>query len=276
MHVPVDLKNMYKTGRLVPFIGAGASMSVTWSKDGTEQRAPSWREMVNLAIEQMGISPPELLRARGTDLQILEYFKLVNHGVAPLTNQLFARLQPSENALQDSKLHEALAALDQCRVFYTTNYDDFLERAFKLHGRKARVVDIEAHMGSRNTDTEIVKFHGDFNFPSSMVLTESDYEQRLKLQSPLDYRLSSDLLGRGVLFIGYSFSDYNISYLFRLVNEQFQALPETRSGRRAYIVVADPSDFEIRLFQSRNIEILPVSGKSRTEDIVKILQEIRR
>ncbi len=69
---------------------------------------------------------------------------------------------------------------------------------------------------------EIVKFHGDLSNPERMVLSESDYERRLKLAEVEDQRLLSDVLGRAILFfLGYSFRDWNVSYLFRIVNDQF-------------------------------------------------------
>lgn len=273
--IPLDLKQMYRQGRLIPFIGAGVSMGVSWTENGMSRRGPSWGEMVELAVKRLGVSDPRLLRTRGNDLQILEYYKIVNHGVGPLTNWLYANMRPPDQALLSSPVHAALAALSGCSTFYTTNYDDFIERAFALHGRATHRVAIEAHMG-RGHPTEVVKFHGDFNFPESLVLTETDYQHRLKLESPMDFRLRSDLLGRGTLFIGFSFTDHNVAYIFWLVNQLFKELPDTSSGRRAYIVVADPSDFEMRLFRGRNIEIIPVSRKTITEDIVKLLEELRR
>jgi hypothetical protein len=107
-----------------------------------------------------------------------------------------------------------------------------------------------------------------------MVVTESDYERRLRLESPLDLRFRSDVLGRSVLFIGYSFRDANVGYIFRLMNDDLAFLPDSSSGKRAYILVDDPSDFEYRLFQSRNIEVIPISGANREADIVATLGEL--
>src|SRR5262249_3277773 len=118
---------------------------------------------------------------------------------------------------------------------------------------------------------EIVKFHGDLNNPDRMVLSETDYERRLRFAEVEDQRLRSDMLGRAILFIGYSFRDRNVSYLFRLANDQFGALPVTANGRRAYIIVADPSDFEYSLFRDRNIEVIPIVGSRRTQGVVDIL-----
>src|SRR5262249_28683281 len=159
-------------------------------------------------------------RVRGTDMQILEYFKL-KHGdqTAKLTNWLSKLMDPSDDALRDSPIHKELALLTRCRLFYTTNYDDFLERAFSLHGREHEVVVLESQMGGVRRDCEIIKFHGDLNHPDQIVLTESDYERRLSLSTAMDYRLRADLLGRVILFIGYSFRDPNVSYLFRLFTD---------------------------------------------------------
>lgn len=165
-----------------------------------------------------------------------------------------------------------------CNMFYTTNYDNFIERAFSLHGRKYRRVAIEAHMAAANDpDTcEIIKFHGDLENPDEMVLSERDYERRLTLETVMDYRFRADLLGRVVLFIGYRFRDWNVSYLFRLMNEKFHSLPGSSSGRRAYITVSDPSDFEVQLFRARNIEVIPIAGRTQTDEIATLLGEMQR
>src|SRR5579872_480199 len=112
----------------------------------------------------MGYEDPELLRVRGTDLQILEYFKLQHHGqLARLTNWLVTHMQPPDNALRDSSIHRELARMERCTLFYTTNYDLFIERAFQLQGRFCRAVAVEAHMTQQEGYAEIVKFHGDFD-----------------------------------------------------------------------------------------------------------------
>jgi len=187
----------------------------------------------------LGFEDPELLRVRGTDLQILEYFQHQHHGqIAKLTNWLAVNMLPPPDALLTSPIHTALAAMDRCSLFYTTNYDSFIEQSFELHKRPRRVVAVEGHMASQDGCAEIVKFHGDFDNPDRMVLTESDYEERLSFTTAMDLRLWSDLLNRTILFIGYSFRNPNVSYLFRQVNDRFKDLPDSRSGRRAYIIHA--------------------------------------
>lgn len=275
MKAPNELRRLYRQGRLIPFIGAGISRGVTWAKDGSSRSGLLWAEVVDQAAKMLGFVDPALLRFRGTDLQILEYFKHRMAGLAPLTNWLYERMLAPDDALRSSMIHQALASLDLCKVFYTTNWDDFLERALGLNGRLARVIAIESHMAPDvGAECEVVKFHGDFNHPGQMVVTESDYQKRLSFETALDYRFRSDLLGRAVLFLGYSFGDPNVAYLFHLVNEQLAALPESSSGRRAYIAVPDPSNFENTLFEARNIEVIPIRGATIESDIAALLADL--
>lgn len=250
MNVPEQLKTLYRNDRVIPFIGAGVSMSVNWEFDGKRTRGPSWGELVDRAAELLSFDP-DLIRVRGTDLQILEYFLACNEGEsAKLTNWLVRFMNPPDEALKSSPIHTELARLLQCKIYYTTNYDDFIERALSLHGRSVDVIVTEADLGRRSNNCDVVKFHGDLNHPSMMVLSESHYEKRLSFSTAIDYRLKSDVLGRALLFIGYSFRDPNVSYLFRTVNDHFGNLPLSLTGRRAYILVPDPSEFEIMLFRA--------------------------
>ncbi|HLJ48977.1 MAG TPA: SIR2 family protein [Bryobacteraceae bacterium] len=275
MSAPLELRSLYRDGRLLPFVGAGVSASVEWPEAGVTGRGPSWEEMVNRAATELGFQDPQLIRARGTDLQILEYFKLKFSGHTRLTNWLLKSMNPPDEAILKSPIHQELALMTVCSMVYTTNFDDFIERSFGLHQRAYRAVAIEEHMRPEPNTTEIIKFHGDWNHPDRMVLTESDYERRMEFTEPMDLRLWSDLLNRSVLFLGYSFRDPNVAYLFRQVKERFARLPNTSSGRRAYIVVQDPSQFERRLFQERNIEVIPIDGRGRTEAVAALLNDIR-
>ena len=244
MNIPRELPQLYSSGRIIPFIGAGVSRSVRWTSEGHDRQGPSWRELVDEAAKQLGFRIPALLRTRGTDLQILEYFKLVREDIAPLTNWLLVNMQAPDDAITGSPIFRALAALSQCQLYYTTNYDNFLERALELAERNPCSVATEKDIGSVTLNRpQVVKFHGDLNNPSRLVITESDYETRLAFTSAMDLRLRSDILGRAVLFLGYSFRDPNVAYLFRLVNEHFQDLAANPTGRRAYIVVAESFGF---------------------------------
>src|SRR5437762_13594923 len=97
---PADLRDHYLAGRLIPFLGAGTSMSVTWTEGSETKRGPSWAELVGVAAQRLGFKDASMLRVRGTDLQILEYFGIRNSDeFASLTNWLFAEMRPPDGAL---------------------------------------------------------------------------------------------------------------------------------------------------------------------------------
>ncbi len=273
MICPIDLKRLYRERRVIPFVGAGASMSVTW--EGGKRRGPSWGEMVNEAARLLG-ADPDLLRVRGTDLQVLEYFAIKKGGLAQLTNWLSVQFaSATDDDIVASLIHAELVKLELCGVYYTTNYDDFIERALSKVGRKAYITSSEHNISHDRSFVEVVKFHGDFNTPDRMVLSESQYMNRMRLESPMDFKLRADILGRAVLFIGYSFRDPNVDYIFHVVNSLFKALPDSSSGRRAYIILPAPSEFERRLFQNRNIDVIPVDPMNISYGVAAVLDEMR-
>jgi hypothetical protein len=275
MNCPIDLRRLYRDKRVIPFVGAGASMSVCWGPD-RDHRGPRWEEMVDQAAIFLGAAEPDLLRCRGTDLQILEYFKIMKGGFAPLTNWLSLQFAAASNAdILASPIHAELVQLDRCGIYYTTNYDDFIERALKKAGRNVHITSSELNISHDRSLVEVVKFHGDFNTPDQMVLSESQYMDRMRLESPMDFKLRADILGRAVLFIGYSFRDPNVNYIFHIVNRLFSNLPDSASGRRAYIILPEPSEFERRLFHARNIDVIPINALEIVRDTARILQEMR-
>jgi hypothetical protein len=251
-------------------------MSVSWGRPDQKLHGPAWEDMVNQAATILGSGEPELLRCRGSDLQILEYFKIMKGGFAPLTNWLSLQFSAAtDDDILKSPIHSQLVQLDLCNIFYTTNYDDFIERALRKSGRKTHITSSELNVSHDRSFVEVVKFHGDFNSPEQMVFSESQYMDRMRLESPMDFKLRADILGRAVLFIGYSFRDPNVNYIFHIVNRLFSDLPDSASGRRAYIVLPEPSEFERRLFHARNIEVIPIKADTIAENTAAILHEMR-
>jgi SIR2-like domain len=274
--IPDELRSLYHEGRVLPFIGAGVSMSVQWKDDkGATRRGPSWAELIGEACKQVNITP-HLLSVRGNDLQILEYLKIKKGSLDFIATWLAKSMEPPDDSLKASEIHTELARLDKVDLVYTTNFDDFIERAYVLHGRQVVSVAVENDMmASRAGKVEVIKFHGDLKHTESMVLSEENFAERLRLEHKLDFRLRSDMLGRAILFLGYSFSDPNVSYLFHLAKKNLAKLPQSTSGWRAYIAIPDPSEFERRLFGSRNIDVIPIRGDAMTSQIADLLRRLR-
>jgi hypothetical protein len=81
------------------------------------------------------------------------------------------------------------------------------------YGRRYRVVvTLDDLSAASPGERLLIKFHGDMSVPSSLVFGARSYAERMKVEGhPLDIKLRADLLGKRLLFIGYSFSDENVS-----------------------------------------------------------------
>ena len=119
----------------------------------------------------------------------------------------------NEERVDNSRIHQAIIKLN-CPTIYTTNYDRWLEIALKRRDIKnTKVASVRDFTDLSDGRIQVVKFHGDLDDISSLVLTESSYFERLSFESPLDIKLRSDSIGRTILFIGYRLSDINVRYL---------------------------------------------------------------
>ena len=114
---------------------------------------------------------------------------------------------------------------------YTTNQDNVFEKTAQRYGRRYNIV------YNAKTIAEVIpkyptlyKYHGDLCDPASIVFTTQDYNDRITNvhRNSLDIRLRSDLLGRTLLFLGYSFRDPNVKLLLRNLKALFaDDMPES-------------------------------------------------
>lgn len=197
-----DLAQAIRERRVVLFAGAGVSMSIG---------LPNWEELIRHMRNQLAI--PEDADDRSSFQMIAEYYRLKQGSIGPLRSWMDRAWHVSEKAVRNSRIHQLIVALD-FPVIYTTNYDRNLEMAYDLHGKPyAKITNVRDIARAGGDVPQIVKFHGDFDDDSSLVITETDYLDRLSFDSPLDMKFRADALGRSLLFIGYSMTDPNMRLL---------------------------------------------------------------
>ena len=126
--------------------------------------------------------------------------------------------------LDDAKVstHRLLLSLTQ-NLIYTTNQDNIFELTARKYGRPyRRVVTLEDLSEAIPGERLLIKFHGDIDIPSSLVFGARSYQARIAAKDhPLDVKLRGDLLGKRLLFLGYSFSDENVAKLLDNVQQAF-------------------------------------------------------
>jgi hypothetical protein len=213
--------------RVILFAGAGVSMSVG---------LPSWHELIGHLRSQLDL--PADTDDRSSYQMLAEFYRLKQGSIGPLRSWMDRAWHVSREQVEKSEIHRLLVELD-FPVIYTTNYDSNLEIAHELHGREyMKVTSVRDIARAREGTRQIVKFHGDFDDDSSLVITETDYLDRLAFDSPLDIKFRSDSLGKTLLFIGYSVSDPNIRLLLHRLWRMWRDSGSEKDRPQSYLFAA--------------------------------------
>jgi hypothetical protein len=160
-----------------------------------------------------------------------------------------------------------------CPQVYTTNYDDLIESTYHRLQVPADVIvlpkNVATAMGKR---TQVIKFHGDLRHDNTLVLTESSYYGRLDFESPMDLKFRSDLLGKSVLFVGYSFGDINIRVIWFKLMKLMKDIP-MEDRPLSYIVRFEPNPVLQLLYEDVGIKtiVLDPNSKANTNEKKGIL-----
>jgi SIR2-like protein len=287
-----DLPEVFETAvrdrRLLPFIGAGFSKNI-------HRGFSNWSEIMNQAAEILNYDP-EILRIQGDYLQIAEYLR-IKRRIGVLYNALAKQIDNDNFKVSDSKPHLLLPYFDVPYIF-TTNWDSWIEKGFEqqnvpyskivtaddfvsptLHERRADANAVRLYPDAKVPSirqqfksTTIVKYHGDFSNHESIVLNETQYYDRFDFEHPLDIKLRSEIIGRSVLFIGYSFSDPNVRYLWHKLNK---IMKNTETPHiKSFFVTHLNNPLQIEIFKKKDIETILLGPTNIKEDLEGLFEHI--
>jgi len=238
-----DLIEAVRSGNAVLFAGAGVSMNLG---------LPSWADLIRHMAEDLAFDP-DAFAGLGDYLTLAEYYATVKGSLEPLRRWMDHAWHGKKIDVGASAIHRLLVSLP-FRYVYTTNYDDWLERAYAHYGKKVqkivRVIDL---VNPPADAVQIVKFHGDFSDENTFVLTESAFFDRLDLEGPLDIKLRGDILGRTILFIGYSYSDINMRYLFYKLQRIWESSAYAGDRPKSYLFLDRPNPVQEQVLKNRGI-----------------------
>lgn len=234
--VPVALIEALKANKCILFAGAGASL---------DAKLPTWYELVEDlvaktidagTVEAEESKEMKCLLGRG-DVLILAEFCRHRLGEFAFSEYLKNRLSDSNRA---STTHRLLSRIP-FRAAATTNFDPFLE-----HSRpRAKVIlpDMMENLGGPGaagilqdeTVFPVLKIHGSYDTPSSIVLTPGDFRailfKRPKYREFL-VRLFTDTT---IFFYGYSFRDPNVDFVLQQIMSLYEGMT-----RPHYALVPNP------------------------------------
>ncbi|HNU10674.1 MAG TPA: SIR2 family protein [Rubrivivax sp.] len=262
-----------KDGTIVPFFGAGASVSCG---------LPAASDLARRLVQRAGF-PDE----RGRDnLPLVASYLAQTQDLLTLKAELREALAVQA---EPGRLHRCLAdpRLKNLRLFVTTNYDDLVERALTARrpwvvvdrGDNSGTVWCRRHDGGPAGDWEeaeartlrellgsdpqrpiVLKLHGHFDRSDrdhdSFLITEEDYVDFLGRSegSRIPPMLAATMRERSFLFLGYGLRDWNVRVLLHKLRQS-----RTRSGSiRSWAIVRRPGQAERQLWRAQDVEMLDV------------------
>lgn len=259
-----ELLHAHRTNKLILFVGAGVSANLN---------LPTWSQLTAHIATELGYDP-KIFSTYGTHLALAEYYKKKKGSLGPLRSWMDREWHKPDTDITKSEIHR-LITLGKFSRIYTTNYDRWLEIAhdkFEVpYDKVASVADLVSVTDGRR---QIVKFHGDFDDDASIVLDETSYFQRLNYDSPLDIKLSNDLLGSSVLFIGYSLTDFNIRLLFYRLTEMWGRSALSSARPKSYVFTNRPNPVAEEVLGHWGIEMIVSEDDDPKKALTDFLKEL--
>lgn len=252
--------------RAILFVGAGVSMSVG---------LPSWQLLIDHLLEELELDGEAVNGMQFGHQTLAEYYRLQKGSIGPLRSWLDRNWKVAEDRVAASRLHRLIVDLD-FPVIYTTNYDRNLETAFEVYGRPyAKISNAKSIASAPEGRTQIVKYHGDFDDDASLVLTETDFFNRLPFDTALDIKFRADALGRTILFVGYSMSDPNIRLLLHRIWQLWEQSGHAEHRPQSFIFMAEKNVVQEAILARWGITLLnPADGEDGESALVAFLSDI--
>jgi hypothetical protein len=259
------LRDIRRNNQLIPFIGAGLSAPLG---------LPSWSHLIDIIAEQLGYDP-RVFKLSGNNYQLAEFYVAAKGSIGPLRSEMDRLFNPSDQAIAASRSHNAIVKM-HLPLLYTTNYDRIIERAHTLKQVNCHTIASIDDIATAPSDaTQVVKFHGTFDDDASLVLTESSYFDRLDFESAIDIKLRADMLGKCLLFIGYSLSDINMRYmLYKLHKMRRQLRRDAVRTPSAFLATFSAGEVQRTLLAQWDVSIIELDPIDKNESMSDFLETL--
>lgn len=286
--------NCLKAGKVIPFLGAGASLvgraPGTIGDNSTPRFLLSGLELAHLLANEAEF-PASDPRERDDLAKVSSYYVDIA-GRRTLRERLREVLN---GEYQSGPLHELLADVPAPLVIVVTNYDTLLEQAFRAKGKPYDLVIYPADRKDMANailwwphgcpeplvktpneldidlakTTVIYKMHGavvpEAKEWDSFVITEEDYVEflsRMTTNSAIPSLFYPYFRERSFLFLGYSLRDWNLRVVLKNLSKYFSKPlingDDDEDPLPSWAIQLNPSELERKLWDKRRVTIFDV------------------
>lgn len=202
-NIPSELVTKIKNKDVVLFAGSGVSLST-----GIPSASAFSEKLAQVIIESNSDyyinNVGSVFAGIATDLEILKGRRQLIDAVCSLIR--------TPHGSEPSIAHlNAVKAFDQ---IITTNYDTHFEEAARIQGISLQLINNEISESCLPPNKTLIKVHGSYESPDSLLLTEQDILLMDKTRKNLWNALINLLTSKTVLVIGTSLRDPSIIRLF--------------------------------------------------------------
>lgn len=244
--------------KCVPFVGAGISRP-----SGT----PTWSKLIQDLGRRLRLPKRQVPL---NTLQIPGYYEQ-RLGRKDLLARIRDRIQ--DDARHPNDYHRILLTLP-FRTYVTTNWDTLIEKSVRALGIEPNLIrdDTEVPDFNEYSSVNVVKMHGCIT--RDIVVTEHDY-WNFSGRCPLLSTLVRSLLAtRSMLFLGFSFSDPNVGFVFHDVTRQLKG-----AGEPSFVVFVDEDPIWAKYCKDRlRLEVInlhPRASESTEKRLLRLLNSLK-
>ena len=226
-----DLKKARDNNTLAVFVGAG----ITKTSETVNIKIPLWVDLINdLKRELDDCDESDFLK-------IAELYYLKHKG-----ERYYYKIKSAvPQNLTPSNVHKLILELNP-QVIITTNWDDLLEKAIDENGYFYDTIACDDELGKSSLPKKLIKMHGDFSH-ARFVFKESDYVNYKDNFPLIENYVKSILSSSTVLFLGYSFSDFNLKQILGWINNRTSSMPSL------YIILDKKNEWKQKYLESHGL-----------------------
>lgn len=243
-----------RAGTLVPFLGAGISISAG---------GPSWPQLIERIAEvvdpglmsQRAFSGRSLLDQAGILRQMYE-----QHATDGC--ETFNELVCQHVDVRKYGLAPALLATLPSAGAITLNYDSLFETACNDAGVPRSVIPDNR---PEDGDRWLLKLHGSVSNPDSIVLTRDDYIEHTSNRQALSALVKAHLLTHHLLFVGFGLTD---DHFYEIVHDVRRAIPDKIRGQQSRfgtVLTLFPDTIQSQIWDGQ-LDFVAVEDSPKTTD----------